>query len=78
MDQIEEAAVMAPEPEVVAVNRIHSIALLDTGQTIPVASWLDDEDDACDADDAVRCVCGNDLVGWYAVDLSHFGPPTLH
>lgn len=57
------------------INFTTGVAYLSDGTAVPVVSWLDDEGDECrESAVAVACVCGNDFVGWWAVDLTQFEP----
>ena len=59
--------------DVVALHRGMGIAILTDGQKVPVTNWVGADGYACDASDAVTCVCGPDQDdNWYAVELAKF------
>lgn len=58
--------------EITGVNRHLRCAVLDHDVYLWVTSWLDDDGDECDPDDAVACVAGDDEHGWWAIDLTQF------
>ena len=67
------------DDDVEAVNRSRCIAVLASGERVPVMLWLDFEGDECTAEDAVVAVAGPDEAGrWFAIDLSAFEPAFLH
>ena len=66
------------ELEVLVVYYRYQKAILTNGVNVPVTHWFDRRGGKCKPQEAVTCVCGNDEVGWFAVDLEHFGPATVH
>lgn len=65
--------------DVEAVNRGDAVAILDNGEQIAVALWLDCFGDECTADEAVVAVAGPNLSGqWFTIDLSAFEPTLLN
>ena len=63
---------------VVAVNRQQEVALLSSGETVPVVAWFDKAGDDCESEDAITCAAGADGIGWWTIDLSEFEPRTSH
>jgi hypothetical protein len=65
--------------QVQAFNRKGEILLLDTGETVPITNWLDDDGDECPKEEAVAVVAGPDASSkWYAADLATFEPVTVN
>lgn len=59
-----------------AVEAIHkgkAICLMTGGTIVPIATWLDDNGDDCEAHEAVVAVAGPDMNGkWHTLLLSEF------
>lgn len=66
------------ELEVQVIHFRYEKAILTDGRQVPVTHWFDDRGSKCKPREAVTCVCGSDETGWFAVDLEHFGPATIH
>lgn len=63
--------------QIEAVNRKLAKVVLQNGTVLPITVWLDAEGEECDGyEDAVVCVCGDDIAGWFVVDLTDY-PPSL-
>ena len=64
---------IAPEPYVLAINFVMEVVLLDDCEThVPITTWIDEDGDECDKEDAVVCVCGADGIGWWDLVLDDF------
>jgi len=62
-----------------AVNRYKELALLDSGETIRVSDWFDNDGQPCDSKVAVACVAGpTDKGKWYSIDLTQFKEGVTH
>lgn len=66
------------EPDIHLINRAQNIAILTNGYVVPVTHWFSHLGEDCPADEAVVCVAGNDVFGWYTVDLVAFDYVTVH
>lgn len=57
--------------DIIAVNRTKAVALTDDGDMWPITTWLDEDGEACDEEDAVIAVArGPDC--WVVVNLLAF------
>lgn len=55
------------------INRALATVITEDGQAIPVTTFLDDDGDECEAEDAVICIAGPDRDGmWRTLDLTEF------
>jgi len=61
------------EMNIEAINRSTRLALLDTGETIPITDWFEMDGYNCDPSEAVVCVAGPCSNGkWYSIDLRQY------
>jgi hypothetical protein len=59
--------------DVSCINRAKRIAVLDDGQTLSIANFLDaDGDETDDADSAVVGIAPDSNGKWWSIDLSQF------
>ena len=70
---------MSDVPDVEAVHRKRRIALLDNGERITIASWVDDDGNNCAEEAAVVAIAGPCSNGkWYVIDFAEFEKAFLH
>ena len=56
-----------------AINRKLALCLMSGGSTVPITTWLNDDGQECDPDEAVMAVAGPAADGrWHTLDLSEF------
>ena len=65
-------------PEVLLVHKLLRKAYLSDDSSVPVTHWFGRDGNECDPMVAVSCVCGDDVIGWFAIDLEAFGPAQVH
>ena len=59
--------------DIAAINRAKRIAVLESGETIPITNFFEAGGDECDPSDAVTCVAGPCSNGkWYSIDLKQY------
>lgn len=58
--------------EITGVNRHLGCAVVDHKTYVWITKWLDEDGEDCTPDEAVSCVAGEDGVGWWSIDLSHY------
>lgn len=64
--------------DVIAVNREAAVALLDDGTTVPVTHWFGSDGEDSVPADALSCVAGDEINGWWSIDLQHYEEATVH
>lgn len=74
-----------PDLDVAAVHYANACALLTDNTIVPITHWIDMEAESTKLypgeplpQEAVAIVCGNDTVGYFAVDLDNYEPRELH
>lgn len=65
--------------EVVAINYGFGSAVLSDGQELPITTWIDDDGDDCEVNDAVSGVAGPDKSGnCHSFICSHFSADNVN
>ena len=54
---------------IISVNRNLEIALSNTNVMFPITNWIDRKGEDCAPGDAVVCICGEEKIGWFSVNL---------
>ena len=66
------------EVEPIAWNRSLHMLLLSDDSLVPIVSWLDEDGEDCDPQEAVVFIAGKDGLGWFACVVEEFAKVSVN